>query len=100
MSIYQVDLVDDGEVTTVEVREDETVLEAAERVGVDVEYSCRMGQCTSCTGKVREGDVDQSGAVGLDPTQKQDGYTLLCVAEPTEDSRIEIDAQADLFELI
>lgn len=98
MTEYTVELVDDGPVATLSVAEDETILEAAEAAGLEISTSCRAGACTSCVGRVLEGSVDQSLATGLDPTQLEDGYALLCVGTPESDCRVKIEVQDELFE--
>lgn len=95
--VHEVELRRDGETITLSVPEDEPVLDAAEEAGLDLPYSCRQGQCTSCVGRVLAGEVDQSEGTALDPTQEDDGFALLCIATPTGDCRIETDAQDDLF---
>lgn len=94
---FEVELHHDGETITLSVAEDETVLDAAEAAGLDLSYSCRQGQCTSCVGRLQDGDLDGSGGMALDPTQREDGYALLCVATPESDCTIETEAQDDLF---
>jgi ferredoxin len=94
---YEVELDHQGETISVTVDEDQPVLDAAEDNGLDLPYSCREGQCTSCVGKLIEGDLDQSRGTALDPMQKEDGFALLCVACPESDCRIETDAQDDMF---
>lgn len=96
---YEVEILKDGASETVEVGEDETVLEAAEDAGVELPHSCRSGSCTSCVARVEEGEVEQTAAMGLDPGQKEDGYALLCVTEPRSDLRIVADVQEELFEI-
>ncbi len=94
---HEVELVHQGETISLTVPDDEYVLDAAEDAGLDLPYSCRQGQCTSCVGKVLEGEVDQSEGTALDPMQEDDGYALLCVAYPTSDCRIETEGQDDMF---
>lgn len=61
----------------------ESVLEALERVGVDVPSGCRSGTCKKCM--VRgEGDVPAAAARGLRPQARRQGFFLACQARPTE----------------
>lgn len=94
---YEVELVHEGETVTLSVDADEYVLDAAEEAGLDLPYSCRQGQCTSCVGTMLDGEVDQSEGTALDPMQQEDGYALLCISYPKSDCRIETDTQSDLF---
>ena len=62
---------------------DETVLEAAERAGVEIPYSCRVGECGVCVTKLLQGAVTMAVQEGLDPTDKAQGYVLACQAKTT-----------------
>jgi len=94
---YAVELEHDGETVTVGVDEDEYILDAAEDAGLELLYSCRRGQCTSCVGTLLDGDLDQSEGLALDPMQEEDGFALLCIAYPRSDCRIETETQDDMF---
>ena len=87
---YQVELKKSGRTFTVE--EDETVLEAAIRQGVQLPYGCKNGACGSCKGKVlkgkmEHGDHSQSALSTLDETA---GATLLCCAHPKSNVLIDV----------
>lgn len=62
---------------------DETVLEAAEGAGVEIPYSCRVGECGVCVTKLVQGTVTMAVEKGLDPTDKAQGYILACQAKTT-----------------
>jgi ferredoxin len=79
------------------VSEDEYILDAAEEAGLELPYSCREGQCTSCVGKLVDGDIDHSEGTALDPMQRDDGFALLCITYPRSDCTIETEAQDDMF---
>lgn len=68
---------------------DETILEASERVGVDIEYSCRVGTCGICVAKLLSGDVTMEVDDGLEPEDKEGGMILCCQAKAKEDVSIE-----------
>ena len=65
------------------LRADETVLEAAEGAGVEIPYSCRIGECGVCVTKLQQGSVTMDVETGLDPADKSQGYVLACQAKTT-----------------
>ncbi|MCA3601811.1 MAG: 2Fe-2S iron-sulfur cluster binding domain-containing protein, partial [Methylobacterium sp.] len=67
------------------LHEGETVLEAAERAGLDVPYSCRGGMCCTCRAKVTEGSASMDLNFSLEPWEVEAGYVLTCQCRPTGD---------------
>ena len=76
----------EGETHTFECDEETTILDALEEAGLDHNYSCRAGSCSSCCMKVLEGTVDQEDQFFLDDDQLEEGVALTCVAKPTSDT--------------
>ncbi|NOY41464.1 MAG: 2Fe-2S iron-sulfur cluster binding domain-containing protein [Planctomycetes bacterium] len=68
---------------------DETILEASERAGVDIDYSCRTGMCGVCTVKLQSGEVTMEVEDGLEPDDKAAGMVLACQAKSTGDVVVE-----------
>jgi NAD(P)H-flavin reductase/ferredoxin len=81
-----------------EIIEGETVLDAALRQGVPLQYGCRHGNCSSCKHFLDSGDVDHGGAsiYSLTESERDDGYALLCCARPLTDLVIVADNAADV----
>jgi len=61
----------------------ETILEAAETAGVEIPYSCRVGECGVCVTRLLAGEIAMEIETGLDPDDKAQGYVLACQARCT-----------------
>lgn len=74
-----------------QVQAGQSVLDAALDAGIVLPYSCRNGTCSSCKGKVLEGDVDAGRAPEqlISAEEREQGFTLFCQAKPTSDLLIE-----------
>lgn len=60
----------------------ETLLEAAERHGLSLPQSCRVGMCASCMCQVEEGEVILRHNEALDARDLARRWTLACQATP------------------
>jgi ferredoxin-NADP reductase len=57
-----------------------TLLDLAEKNGVQIPYGCRQGQCGTCATRVLSGTVHMDVEAGLSAEQKSAGYVLPCVS--------------------
>jgi len=89
---FEVEFAKEGE--TIELANNETILDQGEEHGWDLPYACRQGQCVSCAGHITDGGnsedyVVHDGQEMLDDGELDDGYTLTCVAYPKAEFTIE-----------
>jgi ferredoxin len=103
MAVYQVRLIGeaDGLDETIEVDEDEFILDAAEAEGFSLPFSCRAGTCSTCTGRVLEGDIQEAGGnpdMFFNKSQRAAGFRLLCISCPTSDCTVLIHQEPHISE--
>ena len=79
---------------TLQVAEDEAIMDAAEAAGHVLPVACRYGGCITCAAKMVSGSVRQPMGTALNKRQSQAGYVLLCVAQPTEDCVIDVGVES------
>jgi NAD(P)H-flavin reductase/ferredoxin len=63
----------------------EAVLDAAQRAGFDIPYSCRKGVCGTCKGRVLSGEVRAFAGDALGAAERAEGQVLFCNARPRSD---------------
>jgi ring-1,2-phenylacetyl-CoA epoxidase subunit PaaE len=79
----QVTLIIDGLEREVEFSlGDPSILDAARRMGLDMPYSCQAGVCSTCKGKLLEGQVRMDRNFALTPTEVEAGFVLCCQSHP------------------
>jgi ring-1,2-phenylacetyl-CoA epoxidase subunit PaaE len=65
--------------------DDATLLDAGERIGMELPYSCRAGVCSTCRVKVVKGSAEMAINYALEPWEVKEGFVLCCQARPTSD---------------
>ncbi len=72
----------DGTTREIHMEPGETILEAAHRHDIDAPYSCCAGVCSTCRGKVLEGEVEMAANHALEDDEIRDCYVLTCQSRP------------------
>jgi ring-1,2-phenylacetyl-CoA epoxidase subunit PaaE len=62
---------------------DASVLDAAERAGLDLPFSCRSGICATCRARITDGAAVMTHNIALEPWETDAGFVLCCQARPT-----------------
>jgi ring-1,2-phenylacetyl-CoA epoxidase subunit PaaE len=62
---------------------DASVLEAAERAGLELPFSCRSGICATCRARITDGAAAMTHNIALQPWETDAGFVLCCQARPT-----------------
>nr|AUG32135.1 Ferredoxin (2Fe-2S) [Paulinella longichromatophora] len=96
--IFKVTIKSKGKTHNFSCQSDQTILAAAEIAGIELPNSCCAGLCTTCAGRISEGKVDQTDAMGIKTELQDEGYVLLCVAYPRSDLYIEAGQEDALYE--
>jgi len=72
----------DGKRREVPVAENESILDAALRAGMDLPFACKGGMCSTCRAKLVEGDAQMEVNYSLEPWELKAGFILTCQAKP------------------
>ncbi len=72
--------------------EDDSILNAALKMGADLPFACKSGVCCTCRAKLVEGEVDMDVNYGLEPEEVEQGFILTCQSHPrTEKVVVDFD---------
>jgi ring-1,2-phenylacetyl-CoA epoxidase subunit PaaE len=83
-------LIIDGKRREVPVAENEAILDAALRAGMDLPFACKGGMCSTCRARLVEGSAQMEVNYSLEPWELEKGFILTCQARPTSD-RVVVD---------
>ncbi|HEY0030100.1 MAG TPA: FAD-binding oxidoreductase [Bacteroidia bacterium] len=78
-------IVIDGDSHAVTLEDNETILEAAIRIGLDAPYACQGGSCCTCRALLEEGKVEMAVNYALSASEVKQGFILTCQSRPTTD---------------
>ncbi|MEM6934618.1 MAG: 2Fe-2S iron-sulfur cluster-binding protein [Pseudomonadota bacterium] len=93
MKIHKVTLVNRNG-ATLDVREDQTIYDAASQSGIQLPIACAYGGCITCAARKVNGKVVQPKGTALNKRQSKLGYILLCVARPRTDVTVEVGVES------
>ena len=65
-----------------------SILDTAQKSGLDVPYACKGGVCCTCKAKVLDGSVEMDVNYSLEQDELDRGYILTCQAHPTSEKVI------------
>jgi ferredoxin len=66
---------------------DMSILEAAQKAGISIPFSCQGGTCHTCALKA-EGEMDCEEMLALTADELKAGWRLTCVGKPLGDCKI------------
>lgn len=78
------------------VPEDEYLIVAASKAGLEIETWCQQGWCLTCASTLLEGDIDQSEARRYFDEDEEAGFILPCSAFARSDCRILVDQKDEM----
>ncbi len=84
----QVTVIIEGAGRSFEMQKGQSVLEAALANGQDAPFACKAGVCSTCMGKVLEGEVEMLSNHALEDYEVERGYVLTCQSYPLSDTLI------------
>ncbi|WP_373526674.1 2Fe-2S iron-sulfur cluster-binding protein [Nostoc sp.] len=99
MTVYQVRLINPtlGLDRTVQIPEDQYILDIAEETGIRLPSGCKQGECSVCVAKLISGEVDQSEQKFLHPSEIKAGYVVTCISYPLSNCTLETHQEQVLY---
>ena len=81
----KIEMLVDDTLTTFQMSQKQTILEAALKQGIDAPYSCQGGICCSCLARIKKGTAEMKKNSVLTDNEIAEGLILTCQAYPTSD---------------
>ena len=81
----EITVIIDGARRSFTMQKGQSVLEAALENGQETPFSCKAGVCSTCMGKVLEGEVEMISNHALEDYEVERGYVLTCQSYPLSD---------------
>ncbi|MBG1271616.1 2Fe-2S iron-sulfur cluster-binding protein [Nostoc sp. WHI] len=99
MAVYQVRFINLtlGLDRTIQVPEDQYILDIAEEAGIRLPSGCKQGECSACVAKLISGEVDQSEQKFLRQSETQAGYVVTCITYPLSNCTLETHQEQVLY---
>ncbi|QKQ72482.1 2Fe-2S iron-sulfur cluster-binding protein [Nostoc sp. TCL240-02] len=99
MVVYQVRFINPtlGLNRTIQVPDDQYILDIAEEAGIRLPSGCKQGECSACIAKLISGEVNQSEQKFLRPSEIQAGYVVTCVTYPLSNCTLETHQEQVLY---
>ncbi|MEH1886944.1 2Fe-2S iron-sulfur cluster-binding protein [Nostoc sp.] len=99
MAVYQVRFINPtlGLDRTIQVPDDQYILDIAEDAGIRLPSGCKQGECSACVAKLISGEVNQSEQKFLCPSEIQAGYVVTCVTYPLSNCTLETHQEPVLY---
>jgi ferredoxin-NADP reductase/DMSO/TMAO reductase YedYZ heme-binding membrane subunit/ferredoxin len=79
-----------GSATDIKLLADESILEGAERCGIEIPFECRSGVCGQCKVRLCAGKVRMDSTYALSAAEAKAGWILACQAHLDTDAEIKI----------
>jgi len=86
---YEVSVTIEGKVSTFQVPNNETILEAALNAQIPLDFSCGVGACGTCMSRLIEGDVQMMEPNFLTPADRAQKMVLPCIANAKSPCKLE-----------
>ena len=67
-----------------------TLLELAEKSGINIGHECRAGLCSECMVKCLDGKIDMTAQAEIDDQDKNKGWVYACCAYPASNAVLDI----------